>query len=69
MAFKKKELSIFECDEVVDAWKFGISKRKTSKTLNHPKISFYDVISAYKNCGYETLSLKTDINGRSVFDI
>jgi hypothetical protein len=48
MAFKRKELSIFERGEVVGTWKCEISERKIGEALNHPQNTIHDVISAYK---------------------
>ncbi len=59
MAYKKKELSIFERGEVVGAWKCGISERKIGEALNHPQSTVHDVISAYKNYGYEAPPSRT----------
>ena len=53
-----KELSIFECSEVVGAWKCGISEWAIVKKLNHPKTTIYDVIEAYKKNGLEILPLQ-----------
>jgi transposase len=55
MTFKRKELTIFEREEVVGAWKCGVSERKIGEALNHPQSTIHNIISAYKNFGYETL--------------
>lgn len=55
MTFKRKELTAFECEEVIGAWKCGISERKISEALNHSQSTIHDVISVYKSCGHETL--------------
>jgi hypothetical protein len=48
-----KELFIFECSEIVSAWKCGISERGISEKLNHPKTTIHNVIVAYRDNGLE----------------
>ena len=57
----RKELSIFECGEIVGAWKGNnMNERAIGKVLNHPQSTVHDVISAYKDFEYETLPLRSD---------
>ena len=52
----RKELSIFECGEIVGAWKGNnMNERAIGEVLNYPQNTVYDVISAYKDFEYETL--------------
>ena len=57
----RKELFIFEHGEIVETWKGNnISERAIGEVLNHPQSTIYDVLSAYKDFEYETLSLRSD---------
>ena len=58
MVKAKKELIIFKCEEIVDAWKCNISERNIGKLLNHPQSTVHDVIFTYKNSRYEVLFLE-----------
>src|SRR6266540_5810913 len=56
----RKELSIFECGEIVGAWKGNnMNERAIGEVLNYPQNTVYDVISAYKDFEYETLPLRS----------
>ena len=59
MTIQRKELTIFECEEIIGAWKCGISERKIAKILNHPKTTIHNVIFAYKNNNYKKPPLKS----------
>ncbi len=57
----RKELSIFEREEIVEAWKGNnMSERAIGEVLNHPQSIIHDILSAYKDFEYETLPPKSD---------
>ena len=56
----RKELSIFEREEIVEAWKGNnMSERAIGEVLNHPQSIIHDILSAYKDFEYETLPLRS----------
>ena len=55
MTTKRKELSAFEYGEIIGAWKCNLSENKIAQGLDHPSSIIHDIISAYKNFGFETI--------------
>src|SRR5437588_860949 len=44
----RKELTEFECGEIIGLWKGKHSLRDIGKILNHPKSTVYNIIDNYK---------------------
>ena len=55
MSAKRKELSAFQREEIIGAWKCKFSERKISEALGYPKSTVHEVIAAYRDHEYETL--------------
>ncbi len=55
MTTKRKELSAFEYGEIIGAWKCNLSENKIAQGLDHPSSIVHDIISVYKNFGFETM--------------
>ncbi len=58
MITKRKELSAFEREEIIGAWKCNLFENKIAQGLDHPSSIIHDIISAYKNFGFEIMSLQ-----------
>ena len=56
MSAKRKELLAFQREEIIGAQKCKFSERKISEALGYPKSTVHEVIAAYRDHGYETLS-------------
>jgi transposase len=73
---KRKELSAFQREEIIGAWKYDFSERKISEVLGYPKSTVHDVIVVYRDHGYETLPprsgrppILTERDGRHLMQI
>ena len=58
MTTQHKELSEFQCGEIIGAWKCRefcekLSERKISKILGYPKSTVHEIIAAYRDHGIE----------------
>ena len=56
MTTKKKKLFTFECEEIIDTWKCKKKEREIADILNHSKSTIHDIIYAYRNFSFETIS-------------
>ena len=81
MTTQRKELSEFQCGEIIGAWKCRefcekLSERKISEILGYPKSTVHEVIAAYRDHGIEKPSpqsgrppILTERDGRHLMQI
>ncbi len=56
----RKELSIFERGEIVEAWKGNnMNERAISEVLNYSQNTIHDVIFTYKDFEYKTFPFRS----------
>ncbi len=56
MTTKRKEFSAFECGEIIRTWKCNLSENKIAQELDRSSSIVHDIISTYKNFGFEIMS-------------
>ncbi len=81
MTTQRKELSEFQCGEIIGTWKCRefcekLSERKISEILGYPKSTVHEVIAAYRDHGIEKPSprsgrppILTERDGRHLMQI
>ena len=56
MTTEKKKLFTFEYREIISTWKCKKKEREIADILNHSKSTIHDIIYAYRNFSFETIS-------------
>ena len=53
----RTELTLFECGEIIGAWKCGISETKIAECLNRAPSTIHKVIVVYRDLGKKNFPL------------